>query len=157
MDVPWEDIQRALAEFRPVSMRAEIVHKNEIVVINDCYNANPDSMSAALDLLGAVPGARKVAVLGDMLELGPRSGEFHAAVGAQVAARADLVLATGSESKQLVAAARSAGMDQDRARHFESANQAGEYVAANLCCGDVVLVKASRAMALDQVVERILQ
>ena len=157
MDVSWEDIQRALTEFRPVSMRAEIVHKGEIVVINDCYNANPDSMSAALDLLGEVPGARKVAVLGDMLELGPQSGEFHAAVGAQVAAKADVVLATGSESKQLVAAARSAGMDETRARHFENANQAGEYVAANLCRGDVVLVKASRAMALDQVVERILR
>ena len=155
VDVPWEGIQRALGEFEPVSMRAEIVRKNEIVVINDCYNANPDSMSAALELLGEVPGKRKVAILGDMLELGLQSGDFHAAIGAEAAARADLLLATGSECKQLVVAARSAGMDE--ARHFERADQLGAYAAAHLESGDVALVKASRGMALDRIVDRILQ
>ena len=155
VDVPWEGIQRALGEFEPVSMRAEIVRKNEIVVINDCYNANPDSMSAALELLGEVPGKRKVAILGDMLELGLQRGEFPAAIGAEAAARADLLLATGSECKQLVAAARSAGMAE--ARHFERADQLGAYAAAHLASGDVALVKASRGMALDRIVDRILQ
>ena len=113
------------------------------------------SMSAALELLGEVPGKRKVAILGDMLELGLQSGEFHAAIGAEAAARADLLLATGSECKQLVAAARSAGMDE--ARHFERADQLGAYAAAHLESGDVALVKASRGMALDRIVDRILQ
>jgi UDP-N-acetylmuramoyl-tripeptide--D-alanyl-D-alanine ligase len=138
-------------------MRAEIVRKDGLVVINDCYNANPDSMLAALELLGDVPGARKIAFLGDMLELGPQSGDLHAAVGAEVATKADILLATGKQSKELVAAARSAGMDETQARHFDNLDLAGEFIAANLCRGDVVLVKASRAMAFDRIVERILQ
>ena len=157
LDVDWEDIQHALAQFEPVSMRAEIVRKDGLVVINDCYNANPDSMLAALELLGDVPGARKIAFLGDMLELGPQSGDLHAAVGAEVATKADILLATGKQSKELVAAARSAGMDETQARHFDNLDLAGEFIAANLCRGDVVLVKASRAMAFDRIVERILQ
>ena len=157
LDVDWEDIQHALAQFEPVSMRAEIVRKDGLVVINDCYNANPDSMLAALELLGDVPGARKIAFLGDMLELGPQSGDLHAAVGAEVATKADILLATGKQSKQLVVAARSAGMDETQARHFDNLDLAGEFISANLCRGDVVLVKASRAMAFDRVVERILQ
>jgi UDP-N-acetylmuramoyl-tripeptide--D-alanyl-D-alanine ligase len=157
LDVDWEDIQHALAQFEPVSMRAEIVRKDGLVVINDCYNANPDSMLAALELLGDVPGARKIAFLGDMLELGPQSGDLHAAVGVEVATKADILLATGKQSKELVAAARSAGMDETQARHFDNLDLAGEFIAANLCRGDVVLVKASRAMAFDRIVERILQ
>jgi len=157
LDVDWEDIQHALAQFEPVSMRAEIVRKDGLVVINDCYNANPDSMLAALELLGDVPGARKIAFLGDMLELGPQSGDLHAAVGAEVATKADILLATGKQSKELVAAARSAGMGETQARHFDNLDLAGEFIAANLCRGDVVLVKASRAMAFDRIVERILQ
>ncbi len=157
LDVDWEDIQHALAQFEPVSMRAEIVRKDGLVVINDCYNANPDSMLAALELLGDVPGARKIAFLGDMLELGPQSGDLHAAVGAEVATKADILLATGKQSKELVAAARSAGMGETQARHYDNLDLAGEFIAANLCRGDVVLVKASRAMAFDRIVERILQ
>ena len=157
LDVDWEDIQHALAQFEPVSMRAEIVRKDGLVVINDCYNANPDSMLAALELLGDVPGARKIAFLGDMLELGPQSGDLHAAVGVEVATKADILLATGKQSKELVAAARSAGTDETQARHFDNLDLAGEFIAANLCRGDVVLVKASRAMAFDRIVERILQ
>ena len=157
LDVDWEDIQHALAQFEPVSMRAEIVRKDGLVVINDCYNANPDSMLAALELLGDVPGARKIAFLGDMLELGPQSGDLHAAVGAEVATKADMLLATGKQSKELVAAARSAGMGETQARHFDNLDLAGEFIVANLCRGDVVLVKASRAMAFDRIVERILQ
>ena len=157
LDVDWANIQHALAEFTPVSMRAEIVRTDGIVVINDCYNANPDSMAAALDLLSVVAGARKIALLGDMLELGPQSGDLHAAVGEKVAAKADVVLATGNHSKALVAAARTAGMDESKARYFDSLDLAGDFVAANVRRGDVVLVKASRAMAFDLLVKRILR
>jgi UDP-N-acetylmuramoyl-tripeptide--D-alanyl-D-alanine ligase len=157
LDVDWANIQHALAEFTSVSMRAEIVRTDGIVVISDCYNANPDSMSAALDLLSAVAGARKIALLGDMLELGPQSGDLHAAVGVKVAAKADVVLATGNHSKALVAAARTAGMDESKARYFDSLDLAGDFVAANVRRGDVVLVKASRAMAFDLLLKRILR
>ncbi len=157
LGVPWDGIQRALAEFEAVSQRGEIVRKNGIAAIDDCYNASPNSMSAALDLLSALPGGRKIAVLGDMLELGAESGRLHAVVGAKAAECADMVLAAGCESAHLVAAARAAGMGQDVARHFERREQLGEFTAAHLRHGDVVLVKASRAMAFERVVERILQ
>ena len=157
LGVPWDGIQRALAEFEAVSQRGEIVRKNGIAAIDDCYNASPNSMAAALDLLSALPGGRKIAVLGDMLELGAESGRLHAVVGAKAAECADMVLAAGCESAHLVAAARAAGMGQDAARHFERREQLGEFTAAHLRHGDVVLVKASRAMAFERVVERILQ
>ncbi len=157
LDVPWEGVKHALAEFEAVSQRGEIVRKNGVAVVDDCYNASPGSMAAALDLLVDVPSARKVAVLGDMLELGAESSRLHAVVGEKAAACADVVLAAGRQSAHLVAAARAAGMAQDAARHFEQPEQLGEFAAEQLRCGDVVLVKASRAMAFDRVVERILQ
>ena len=157
LGVPWEGIQRALAEFAAVRQRGEIVRKNGIAAIDDCYNASPNSMAAALDLLSAMPGARKIAVLGDMLELGAESGPLHAVVGTKAAECADMVWAAGGESARLVAAARAAGMAQDAARHFDRLEQLGEFAAAQLRHGDVVLVKASRAMAFERVVERILQ
>ena len=82
---------------------------------------------------------------------------MHAAVGEKAAACADVILAAGRESAHLVAAARAAGMAQDAARHFEQPEQLGEFAAEQLRHGDAVLVKASRAMAFDRVVERILQ
>lgn len=157
LDVPWADIQRALADFRAVSQRGEIVRQHGVAVIDDCYNASPGSMSAALDLLAEVPGTRKIAVLGDMLELGAQSGPLHATVGQKAAECADVVLAAGCQSAHLVAAARAAGMAQDAARHFEQSEHLGEFAAPHLRRGDVVLVKASRAMAFDRIVERILQ
>lgn len=157
LGVPWAGIQRALAEFKAVSQRGEIVCKNGVAAIDDCYNASPSSMAAALDLLSDMPGSRKIAVLGDMLELGAESGSLHAVVGAKAAECADMVLAAGCESAHLVAAARAAGLAQDAARHFERPDQLGEFAAAQLRHGDVVLVKASRAMAFERVVERILQ
>ena len=157
LGVPWAGIQRALAEFKAVSQRGEIVCKNGVAAIDDCYNASPSSMAVALDLLSDMPGARKIAVLGDMLELGAESGSLHAVVGAKAAECADMVLAAGCESAHLVAAARAAGLAQDAARHFERPDQLGEFAAAQLRHGDVVLVKASRAMAFERVVERILQ
>lgn len=157
LGVPWEGIQRALAEFAAVRQRGEIVRKNGIAAIDDCYNASPNSMAAALDLLSAMPGARKIAVLGDMLELGAESGPLHAVVGTKAAECADMVWAAGGESARLVAAARAAGMAQDAARHFDRLEQLGEFAAEQLRHGDVVLVKASRAMAFERVVERILQ
>ena len=157
LGVPWEGIQGALAEFAAVSQRGAIMRKNGVAAIDDCYNASPSSMAAALDLLSDMPGARKIAVLGDMLELGAESGPLHATVGAKAAECADMVLAAGCESAHLVAAARAAGMAQDAARHFDRLDRLGEFAAAQVRHGDVVLVKASRAMAFERVVERILQ
>ncbi|MDR3120847.1 MAG: UDP-N-acetylmuramoyl-tripeptide--D-alanyl-D-alanine ligase [Clostridiales bacterium] len=108
-DVPPEKIVGALAEFRPVGMRMDIRTFGDVRVINDAYNANPQSMQAALDVLVGLEGeGRRIAVLGDMLELGERAGEYHSEVGAYAAEkRVDLLVAVGVYAADVTSGARS--------------------------------------------------
>ena len=156
--VSWEEIRQSLADFRPLAMRSETLRKRGICVINDCYNANPSSVRAAIDLLISrqVEKGRRIAVLGDMLELGPRSAELHAEVGRYAVTKGiDLLTAVGPLSSHTVAAARVAGLPCERAMHFESASTMARFVRSALTPGDVVLVKASRGMSLEQIIDRI--
>lgn len=149
--VPWPQIGQALTQFRPVAMRSQILRNHGIGVINDSYNANPGSMQAALEMLGGMAAGRRIAVLGDMLELGPTAPRLHAAVGRQAAAqRLDLVFGVGPLSVHLVEAARRAGL-ADRARHFGSKQELAAHLRASLREHDLVLVKASRGMALEEI------
>ena len=156
--VPWPEIRSALAEFRPLSRRSETLRKDGVCVINDCYNANPESMRAALDTLAgrSVGDGRRIAVLGDMLELGRSGPELHAGIGRYVADLGiDLLVATGELSAGIVAGARESGMGEAAARHFPDADAVARHLIALRNTGDVILVKASRGMALDRVVDRI--
>jgi len=156
--IPWPEIQAALAGFQPVRMRSETLRKEGVCVINDCYNANPESVRAALDTLAsrAVDGGRRVVVLGDMLELGPGAAELHSEIGRHVAHLGlDLLATTGALSAHTAAGARQAGMDEDRACHFEDIEALATYLKETRRPGDCILVKASRGMALDRIVERI--
>jgi UDP-N-acetylmuramoyl-tripeptide--D-alanyl-D-alanine ligase len=114
---------------------------NGAVVVDDCYNANPMSMRAALDELARAPG-RKVAVLGDMLELGPDERRFHEEVGAYARERADVLITVGP---------RAAAMEGDHA--VRSAAEAAALVEQVVRPGDTVLVKASRGVGLEAVAE----
>ena len=114
---------------------------NGAVVVDDCYNANPMSMRAALDELARAPG-RRVAVLGDMLELGPDERRFHEEIGAYARERADVVVTVGP---------RAAAMAGDHA--VADAAQAAALVAELVRPGDTVLVKASRGVGLEAVAE----
>jgi UDP-N-acetylmuramoyl-tripeptide--D-alanyl-D-alanine ligase len=116
---------------------------NGAVVVDDCYNANPMSMRAALDELARAPG-RKVAVLGDMLELGPEEGRFHAEVGAYARRRADVLITVGP---------RAAAMEGDHA--VADATEAAALVEQLVRPGDTVLVKASRGVGLEAVAEKL--
>ena len=156
--IPWPEIQAALAAFRPVSMRSETLRKGGVCVINDCYNANPESVRAALDTLASrrTEGGRRVAVLGDMLELGSAGPELHAGIGRHAAQLGiDVLAATGELSAHTVVAARETGMAQGAARHFVDAGALARFVKANSRTGDVILLKASRGMALDRILDRI--
>jgi len=156
LGVSLEEAQRALCAFQPVAMRTQVLRKNGIVIINDSYNANPDSVKAALALLAGRAGKRKIAVLGDMLELGPQSPELHADIGRQVAAAGiDLLLATGPMSAYTVDAARYAGLNAVCARHFNGQEELADCLDFLLHDGDVALVKGSRGMELEEVVKRI--
>jgi UDP-N-acetylmuramoyl-tripeptide--D-alanyl-D-alanine ligase len=128
-------------------------------VINDSYNANPSSMRAALATVAMIrKGQRTVAVLGDMLELGPTSSEIHAELGAQVPAQGfDYLLSCGEHAKTVVTAAKQAGMTADAARAFTTKDELASFIKELLTTGllqrgDLVLVKGSRGMRMEQVI-----
>ena len=132
-----------------------------VTVLNDAYNANPDSMRAAvvtLAELGRQRTRQTWAVLGDMLELGEVAEQAHAELGTFVAERGiDRLVAVGAYAEPMTAAARAGGLISDAAvRAFPDKSAAQAYVLDRLAPGDVVLVKASRGLALDTVAEAIL-
>jgi UDP-N-acetylmuramoyl-tripeptide--D-alanyl-D-alanine ligase len=125
------------------------------IVIDDAYNASPSSMAAALEVLLAETGRPRIAVLGEMLELGDQAAEAHQKVGRQ-AARSDLLVALGEHAVDIVEGAHEAGLRVDRAIVVDSAAEAVAAVEPHLK-GALVLVKASRGLALEQVVDRLVQ
>ncbi len=124
----------------------------EVTLLDDTYNANPASTLAALDLLAEVPG-RRLALLGDMRELGPLSDGWHDRVGQRAAAVVDVLYTVGELARRISAAARAAGLAA--AEHLESKARAGEVLRETLRPGDVLLVKGSRALALETVVREL--
>lgn len=144
---------RGLARFRPASMRTQVEMVAGIQIINDCYNANPASMKAAIDLLVELgAGKRTIAVLGDMLELGQASPSLHREVGAHLAQQGvSHLIACGPLSRDIAEGALAAGLASDRIRETLDARAAAECLTALLAPGDVVLIKASRGMRLERV------
>jgi len=154
----------ALANAAPVDGRlTPVVLPGDVLVINDAYNANPTSMVAALDVLCALPTraqvARRVAVLGDMLELGEQADEYHRQIGQDLARRngsgADLVVTTGPLSRGIADVLGGASDWHGSVHHVDAADELAQRVAALLQPGDVVLLKASRGMQLEQVIPAI--
>ena len=161
---PLEEMAAALHAAKPRSRwRMELQTRPDgVLVINDAYNANPDSMRAALETLAELgrvrPGGQTWAVLGDMLELGATSSAEHAAVGALVARYGvSWLLAVGSHAEVVVEAAIDAGLPAERAVMATSKVEATQRVLDGIAPADVVLVKASRGLALETVAEEILR
>src|SRR2546430_116657 len=150
-------IASALHGFAPPARRMNIVTgRNGATVIDDSYNASPGSMLAALEVLGLAPrGALKVAVLGDMLELGDHAERAHEEIGSLAGKTADVVIAVGEYAPRVVQAARRAGLPRDRAFVVETAEQAVASVTPLLAAQTQVLVKGSRGMRLERVVDQI--
>jgi UDP-N-acetylmuramoyl-tripeptide--D-alanyl-D-alanine ligase len=160
-----EEIRRGLARARPAEHRGA-VHRLEggIVLVDDSYNSNPDALSRALESAAAglagltdqgprVAG-RRVAILGDMLELGPEAGRFHREAGRRAAELGfDPVVGVGPMAEGMVVGAQAAGAE---AIHLENATAAADWAERCLRPGDLVLIKGSRGIGLDRVVERIL-
>jgi UDP-N-acetylmuramoyl-tripeptide--D-alanyl-D-alanine ligase len=126
-------------------------------VIDDSYNANPTAMKRAIEVLAASPAARRIAVLGEMLELGTHAAGLHEEVGRVVAAkRIDLLYTIGGgAAARMSSAARAAGMEADCAAHFATSGQAADALVGIVREGDLVLVKGSRGIGTDRVVERL--
>jgi UDP-N-acetylmuramoyl-tripeptide--D-alanyl-D-alanine ligase len=153
MGADLEKARVALENFKPVAWRMELEEVAGIFILNDSYNANPDSMRAALATLAEQKAARRVACLGDMRELGEKSEALHAEVGKRSAeARPDILVAVGPESKALSEAAVASGLDSRKVFWFADKKEALGFLIENLRTGDFVLVKASRGTGLDVLV-----
>ncbi len=153
--IPRAEAARGLASLRPERHRLELLDAEGIFVLDDAYNANPASMREALSLLASIEtrGERR-AVLGDMLELGPEADRFHEEVGREVPRGARLYVA-GTFAAAVERGARAAGLGPERISRFASVPEMAAAVAKDARPGDLVLVKGSRGMRLEQVVERL--
>ncbi|GAB4383344.1 MAG: UDP-N-acetylmuramoyl-tripeptide--D-alanyl-D-alanine ligase [Phycisphaerales bacterium] len=152
-----EEIRAGLRAVHAEEMRGQLLHVGPVKVINDAYNANPDSMLAGLRTLADWSGPRRVAVLGDMLELGPAAAEEHRLVGEWLgASRAvDLVVLVGELARHALQPAAS-GLGADRVHFFEKLDdESGPAIARLFEPGDVILLKASRRIGLERLVAEI--
>ena len=144
----------ALANYVPAGMRQNLVQVGGVQVIEDCYNASPDSMRAALQTLGKLPVRRRYAVLGAMLELGDYAKEAHTQVGKMAAENGiDGVLAYGADAAYIVEAAKQAGLEN--ARLFDTKEALAQSLAQQVQPGDGVLFKGSRGMHLEDVMHTV--
>ena len=153
-------IAGALTKFDPVPMRCEVIQLRGATIINDTYNASPTAMRAALELLRDFDSnGRRIVVCGDMVELGKESARLHFELGGEIVSLcgADLVIACGQQARHVVDGARKAGMPGGRAIPCETPEAALPYLGQAIQPGDVVLVKGSRAMAMERVVEALRQ
>jgi UDP-N-acetylmuramoyl-tripeptide--D-alanyl-D-alanine ligase len=155
LNLPGDLIAQGLAKFRPSAMRSQVVTHHGVQIINDCYNANPASMKAALQLLAEwTPARERVAVLGDMLELGREAQQMHRDVG-RFAAELPLsrLFVCGELGREIAAGAKQGGMPPQAIVETADAAAAADLLKKSVRRGDVVLVKASRGMRMEQIVQ----
>lgn len=156
LQVPPERIGECLSRFRNISGRQEIYQAGDYTIINDCYNAGPESMAAALNVLGNRPG-RRIAVLGDMLELGERAQAEHYRVGRIVAEKADLVFVYGELAARVRDGTITGGMPENRCLVFQDRDKLVAALKQMAKPGDVLLFKASHGVHLELVLEAFLR
>jgi len=147
----WQEIIEGLhsstTQLRLVAMRSQ----SGALILDDTYNASPDSTLAALTLLGELDGYR-LAVLGDMLELGPYEQQGHELVGARAAEIVDELVTVGERSRSIARAARQAGLQKKAITEFADVHQVVEFLQQRLTAQHVVLIKGSRGMRMDRIV-----
>jgi UDP-N-acetylmuramoyl-tripeptide--D-alanyl-D-alanine ligase len=150
-----EEIRPRIASLRPFSMRGVLVElEGGIRLYDDSYNSNPRALEAALKSLGALQAARKVAVLADMLELGEDEREFHRQAGAAVVRWGwDVLVAVGPLAAHIAEEAATSGMPEQKIFTFPDSTAAAARINEIIRKGDLILVKGSRSMRTDLVVE----
>jgi UDP-N-acetylmuramoyl-tripeptide--D-alanyl-D-alanine ligase len=147
-----DEIATGLAKGWAAPHRVQVVRLGAVTLIDDSYNASPRSVVAALDLLAGLPG-RRGAVLGEMLELGEASSDGHHAVGEAAARTVEWLVVVGQGAAGIAEGALESGMDPSRLSLLPDLDTALEFLPPRLRDGDVVLVKASRGIGLERLVE----
>lgn len=151
-----EAVCRGIEKVKTISGRSNRIEKNGITIMDDCYNANPISMQASIDVLSQASG-RKIAVLGDMGELGAQERELHAKVGRYVAEKQiDLLFCVGELSKEMAQAAEAAKNSQTKVFFYATKEELLEELPMLIKKGDTLLVKASHFMEFPKIVEALL-
>ncbi len=157
-DVDAGDARAVVLDFQPRGMRGEVLRFGGVTVLNDCYNSNPRALEEMLTVLRETPARRRVAVLGDMLELGPESAALHYEAGRKVAeAGVDVLGAVGQHAGEMMAGAVENGLSRDSAFPFDETAAAGTFLAETISAGDTVLLKASRGVGLERALEALRQ
>lgn len=153
-----EEIIKGISKFELTKRRMEIIkNSNDITIINDSYNASYESMKVAIEYLSKVEANKKIAVLGDVLELGEFSKLMHEKIGEEVVKNnIDILVTVGEEAKNTSNKALELGMNKERIYHFNNNDEASDLVKQMAKPGDMVLVKASNGMHFDEIVEKIL-
>lgn len=146
----WQEILEGLSQGHTQLRLAAVRSENGALLLDDTYNASPESMLAALNLLDELDG-RKIAVLGDMLELGPYERGGHEMVGLRAAQVADVLIALGERARIIAEAARRAGMKKSAVLEFDALEAVVEWLNSNLSKDDVVLIKGSHGLRMDRI------
>ena len=157
-DIKLEDILEGIANFELTKRRMQVEkNKNGITIINDCYNANYDSMKAAIEYLGKINANKRIVVLGDMLELGEFSKELHKKVGEEVAKNnIDILVTVGSLSKDIANKAIEDGMSNEKIYMCENNQDAIKIIEELSKEGDAILLKASNGLNFQEIFNEIL-
>jgi UDP-N-acetylmuramoyl-tripeptide--D-alanyl-D-alanine ligase len=147
--IPASSLGDRIRDLRPTKMRGERLTHNGILIYNDCYNSNPDAVRAMLDVLRDVPARRRIAVLGEMLELGDWAERLHRDIGKYAAARGmDILIGIRGASAYMLDAAKQSGLKDTF--FFEQSEPAGELLRSLAEPGDVILFKGSRGVHVEE-------
>jgi UDP-N-acetylmuramoyl-tripeptide--D-alanyl-D-alanine ligase len=155
--LPFDDIIQTIPQLKPFNRRGVLIRlASSVELIDDSYNSSPRALASALKSLASLPARRRIAVLGDMLELGEKEIEFHAEAGQEVVARGwDVLITVGRLSLHLAEAARAAGLDPGHIFSFASSEEAAAKAVSLIRAGDLILVKGSRGMRMEFIADRI--
>ena len=155
--IPMEDILEGIANFELTKRRMQVErNKNGVTIINDCYNANYDSMKAAIEYLGKINAKKKIAILGDMLELGEFSKSLHEKVGEEVVNNnIDIIITVGTEAKYIVNKALEKGFNRKNIYICNNNEEAVEIVKKIASSEDAILLKASNGLNFQEIYSKI--
>ncbi|MBI5184241.1 MAG: UDP-N-acetylmuramoyl-tripeptide--D-alanyl-D-alanine ligase [Nitrospinae bacterium] len=159
LEINGDGIAEGLENYRPLAMRMETLEWNGVMLINDAYNANPASMSAAIETLaGKHVAGRKIFVAGDMLELGKYSKSAHSRIGKIVAEKKlDFFVTFGDEAEACGMSAIENGFDSSRVKGFKDPEEAAGFLRDFAKKGDCVLLKGSRGMGMERIIKKIME
>jgi len=147
----------SVSEFTTPPGRLSLIEGiNHSIILDDTYNASPVAMEAALETLDVMVGKRKIAVLGDMLELGKFTDEAHRTIGVKASNIAHVLVLVGPRSKFIGNGALESGFAKKDIFHFDTSDMVGEYLAEHIKKGDIVLLKGSQGIRLEKAVEKIM-